>query len=153
LMSRHVDEMRASSGTHTWLVLWKAFNAVRDYATRDIASLGLSLTDFGILEALLHKGSMAVNDLGKKVSLTSGSITTAVDRLQERGLVQRRNTDEDRRARMVHLTATGRREIRAAFRKHAAAMDQLGSVLTPEERAELVRLLKVLGQAAKPSST
>jgi MarR family transcriptional regulator, 2-MHQ and catechol-resistance regulon repressor len=131
-MSRHVDEMRASSGTHTWLVLWKAFNAVRDYATRDIASLGLSLTDFGILEALLHKGSMAVNDLGKKVSLTSGSITTAVDRLQDRGLV---------------------REIKAAFRKHAAAMDQLGSVLTPEERAELVRLLKVLGQAAKPSST
>ena len=147
-MSRQRDETRAATGTHTWLVLWKAFNAVRDYATSDIASLGLTLTDFGILEALLHKGPMPVNDLGRKVSLTSGSITTAVDRLQTRGLVERQNNEEDRRARMVHLTAAGRKEIQAAFRKHAAAMDQLGSVLTPDEREELVRLLKVLGHAA-----
>jgi MarR family transcriptional regulator, 2-MHQ and catechol-resistance regulon repressor len=151
-MSRQEEDIRTSTGTHTWLVLWKAFNSVRDYATRDIASLGLTLTDFGILEALLHKGPLAVNDLGRKVSLTSGSITTAVDRLQARGLVERRNNDEDRRARTVHLTGAGRRDIQAAFRKHAAAMDQLGSVLTAEERKELVRLLKVLGHAALPES-
>ena len=152
-MPRQDGDIRTATGTHTWLVLWKAFNAVRDYATRDIASLGLTLTDFGILEALLHKGPLPVNDLGRKVSLTSGSITTAVDRLQARGLVERRNNDEDRRARTVHLTSTGRRDIQAAFRKHAAAMDQLGSVLTAEEREELVRLLKVLGQAALRSAT
>lgn len=135
------------SGTHTWLILWKAYNAVRDYATRDIATSGLTLTDFGILEALLHKGPLAVNDLGRKVSLTSGSITTAIDRLQVRGLVERRST-EDRRARVVHLTDAGRTEIEGAFHRHAEQMDYLGGTLTDPERSELVRLLKKFGRAA-----
>ena len=65
------------------------------------------------------QGPLPVNDLGRKVSLTSGSITTAVDRLQARGLVERRNNDDDRRARTVHLTDAGRKDIQAAFRKHA----------------------------------
>jgi MarR family transcriptional regulator, 2-MHQ and catechol-resistance regulon repressor len=147
LMSRQPNVL-APTGTHTWLVLWKAFIAVRDYATRDIAQLGLTLTDFGILEALLHKGALPVNELGRKVSLTSGSITTAIDRLQNRGLVQRQNDVGDRRARVVHLTDAGRKEIQTAFANHAAVMDALGSVLTDEEREELVRLLKKLGNAA-----
>jgi MarR family 2-MHQ and catechol resistance regulon transcriptional repressor len=152
-MSRQRTNGGAASGTHTWLILWKAFNSVRDYATRNIASLGLSLTDFGILEALLHKGPLPVNDLGRKVSLTSGSITTAVDRLQSRGLVERQSDDDDRRARVVHLTGAGRKQIEDAFTSHSDAMDELGSVLTEEEREELVRLLKKLGHAALPASS
>ena len=147
-MSRQTRQADKPTGTHSWLVLWKAFNAVRDYAARDIASLGLTLTDFGILEALLHKGPLGVNELGRKVSLTSGSITTAVDRLQARGLIERQSNNEDRRARTVHLTAAGRREIEAAFQRHSATMDELGAVLTDGEREDLVRLLKKLGRAA-----
>ena len=148
LMSRQPVETQRGSGTHAWLVLWKAFTAVRDYATRDIASQQLSLTDFGILEALLHKGPLPVNDLGRKVSLTSGSITTAVDRLQSRGLVERQENADDRRGRVVHLTAEGRMQIESAFRKHAAAMDELGLALSDEEREQLICLLKKFGRAA-----
>ena len=89
-----------------------------------------------------------MNDLGRKVSLTSGSITTAVDRLQSRGFVERQSDSGDRRARVVHLTDAGREQIDDAFRKHAGAMDELGCVLTQVERDELVRLLKKLGHAA-----
>ena len=70
-------------------LLWKTYSAVRQFAVRDIDKLGLTLTDFAILEALLNKGPLAVNDIGAKVALTSGSMTTAIDRLKSRGLVER----------------------------------------------------------------
>ena len=139
-------------GIHLWLVLWKAYSAVRDYAIRDITSLGLGLSDFAILEVLLHKGPTPVNDIGAKVLLTSGSMTTAIDRLEGRKLVERRTDPEDRRARLVELTPSGRKLIDCAFSAHAASMNALGDVLNARERAEAVRLLKKLGRAAQDFS-
>jgi MarR family 2-MHQ and catechol resistance regulon transcriptional repressor len=149
-MSRHLGKIQRldSGGLHLWLVLWKAYSAVREFAARDIERLSLTLTDFAILEALLHKGPLAVNDIGRKVALTSGSMTVAVDRLSERGLVERRGAEDDRRARIVHLTAAGRKVISAAFAKHAAALDTLGEELSAGERRQAIRLLKKLGHAA-----
>jgi MarR family 2-MHQ and catechol resistance regulon transcriptional repressor len=132
-----------------WLVLWKAYSAVRAYSVKDIAAQGLSLTDFGILEVLLHKGPMCVNEIGSKVLLTSGSMTIAVDRLEARNLVHRREDPEDRRVRRVDLTPAGRRLIECAFARHAGTMNKLGEVLTPAERAQAIRLLKKLGFAAE----
>src|SRR4051812_37513423 len=77
------------TGTHVWLVLMKAHRALQRHAEASIASLDLCLSDFVVLELLLHKGPMKVNDIGRKVGLTSGSITTAVDRLETRSLVSR----------------------------------------------------------------
>ena len=149
-MSRRFNsEAEDISGLHLWLILWKAHSAVREFAVADIERLGLSLTDFAILEALLHKGPLAVNDIGKKVSLTSGSMTAAIDRLTKRGLVERRDDDTDRRARIVHLTASGRKVIAAAFAKHTNTMNALGEDLTDDERREAIRLLKKLGLAAQ----
>src|SRR5271166_6065307 len=102
-------------GVHLWLVLWKAFDAVQANALRNISSLGLGLSDFGILEILLHKGPLPVNSIGEKVRLTSGSISVAIDRLARKGLVKRQNDPKDRRTRVVHLTAEGRKLIECAF--------------------------------------
>jgi len=135
-------------GAETALVLWKASRAVEARALESIAHTGLGATDFGILEALLHKGPLPVNALGKKLLLTSGSITTAVDRLATRGLVQRRGDGADRRVRLVELTATGRELIAAAFERHAADLDRVVSVLSTTERATLVSLLRTLGLGA-----
>jgi MarR family 2-MHQ and catechol resistance regulon transcriptional repressor len=138
-----------SSGIHLWLILWKAFDAVREHAERHIESLGLCLSDFGILEALLHKGPLPVNTIGSLIRLTSGSITAAVDRLETKGLVERRNDPGDRRARVVHLTQLGRKLISGAFADHEAAMERATSGLTPGERSEAESLLKKLGLAAQ----
>jgi MarR family transcriptional regulator, 2-MHQ and catechol-resistance regulon repressor len=151
-MSRHVKKIQPGedfSGTHLWLVLWKAFEAAREYAVRNIDSLGLGLSDFAILEVLLHKGPCAVNDIGGRVGLTSGSMTTAIDRLQKRSLVERRNQPEDRRTRVIHLTPEGRKLIKCAFAAHSGAMNKLGEALTEEERGDTIRLLKELGTAAE----
>lgn len=141
--------MLEESGVHVWLVLWKATRAVERHADRSVASAGMCRSDFGVLEALLHKGPLPVNALGKKVLLTSGSITTAVDRLERRGLVERASDAGDRRARVVHLTAAGRKLIGKLFADHEQAMEEAVSALSPAERAALVGLLRKLGQTAQ----
>lgn len=133
------------SGTHVWLILWKAQRAVEQNAMTSVSGLRLGLSDFAVLEVLLHKGPQPVNVIGQRVLLTSGSITTAIDRLEKRKLVRRTVHAGDRRARVVELTERGRHLIECAFAQHAADMDATVSVLTLAERAELIRLLKKLG--------
>lgn len=137
------------TGAHTWLVLWKAARAVEARALESIGHTGLCASDFAILETLLHKGPLPVNALGRKVLLTTGSITTAVDRLAGRGLVARRQDPGDRRVRLVALTAKGRRLIVPAFARHAADLEALVGALDREERGTLVALLRRLGKAAE----
>ncbi len=141
-----------TSGIHLWLVLWKATRTLEGIAQRHVEGLGLCLSDFGVMEALLHKGPLPVNVLGAKVLLTSGSMTAAVDRLERRGLVGRHDDPNDRRARLVRLTADGRKLIRRMFASHAQAMETAASVLTVKERATLLSLLRKLGRGAKESA-
>src|SRR5215472_2093669 len=127
---------RDTSGIHVWLILWKAYDSLRRHAERNLASLPLGMSDFAILEALLHKGPMPVTTIGTKVHLTSGSVSVAVDRLEKRGLVKRGNDPRDRRARVVRLTAPGRKMIRAAFSNHAAALERATRELPRGERVQ-----------------
>jgi MarR family 2-MHQ and catechol resistance regulon transcriptional repressor len=141
----------AETGIHLWLVLWKAYEAVRRHAERHIHSLGLGFSDFAVLEVLLHQGPTPVNTIGQLVHLTSGSITAAIDRLEKKSLVARCAHSSDRRARVVHLTEQGRKLIECAFHDHAEAMEAATSGLTPAERGEAVALLKKLGLSADAS--
>ncbi len=135
-------------GVHLWLLLWKAYDACHAQALRSIDTLGMCYSDFAVLECLLHKGSLPVNTIGQKISLTSGSITTAVDRLERRGLVERFNSETDRRARLVKLTTEGKKLIKEAFSKHERDMEEVADTLTITERQTLVRLMKKLGKSA-----
>src|SRR6266571_5143988 len=76
-----------ASGTHLWLVMMKAHRALQRLATRSIESSEVGLSDFAVMEMLLHKGPQPVNEIGRRIELTSGAITTAVDRLEARKLV------------------------------------------------------------------
>ena len=134
-----------TSGVHLWLILWKAFDSLREHAECHIHSLGLGFSDFGVLEVLLHKGPMPVNTLGGKIRLTSGSITALVDRLEKKGLLERRTDPGDRRTRMVHLTPAGHKLISCAFADHEAAMARATSGLTDAERHQAAELLRKLG--------
>src|SRR5688500_12776426 len=137
------------TGAHTWLVLWRAARAMEIRAHRSIVETGLGASEFAILETLLHKGPLPVNTIGRKVLLTTGSITSAVDRLESRGLVARKDDPDDRRVRLVQLTAAGRKLIKPAFEQHAEDLDEIVSVLTREERITLVTLLRRLGMRAQ----
>ena len=135
-------------GIHTWLVLMKAHRALKRHAERSIEALEMCLSDFAILEALLHKGPQAVRDLGRRIDLTSGSMTTAIDRLEGRGLVARTDHATDRRAWVIHLTPEGSTLISKVFAGHEQAMDRAMRGLSKSERATLTNLLKRLGTTA-----
>ena len=141
-------DKKGSAGTKVWLSLFKAGRSIETHAMASIASLGMSLTDFAVLEVLLHKGPLPVNTIGKKVLLTSGSITTAVDRLEVKGLVERMDSPSDRRVRIVSLTKEGARQIKVAFAEHQKHLELAVSPLTKDEQRQLVDLLKKLGQGA-----
>ena len=136
-------------GVHIWLLMWKATRALEAHAHASLQGLEMCPSDFAVLEALLHKGPLAVNALGKKVLLTSGSMTAAVDRLERRGLVERRDDPGDRRSWIVHLTAEGQRLIQKLFAQHAEDMEKPVSALTKNELQTLTGLLRKLGRAAE----
>src|SRR5437773_8741986 len=119
-----------ASGTHLWLVMMKAHRTLERLATSSIKAAEVGLSDFAVLEMLLHKGPQPVNEIGRRIELTSGAITTAVDRLESRRLVTREAHESDRRARIVCLTARGREEAVKAFAIHRTAMDVAASGLS-----------------------
>jgi MarR family transcriptional regulator, 2-MHQ and catechol-resistance regulon repressor len=147
---------RARSDTpaiHTWLVLMKAHRTLTRHAKRSIETLDMCLSDFAILEAILHKGPQPVRELGRRIDLTSGSMTTAIDRLESRGLVARTDHATDRRAWVIHLTPAGKALITKVFAGHADAMERAMRGLSKTERATLTDLLKRLGTFAEEQLT
>ena len=133
---------------HVWLVMMKGMPALTRHAAAGIEETGLGLSDFGVLEVLLHKGPLPVNTIGPIVDLTPGSISIAVDRLFAKGLVSRVESGEDRRVRIVALTSRGRDLIAPAFRKHAGQMRKVFSELSSEELRSLEVALKKIGKRA-----
>src|SRR6202163_49302 len=133
---------------HVWLIMMKAMRALTRYAAAGIEETGLGLSDFGVLEVLLHKGPLPVNTIGPVVDLAAGSISIAVDRLVAQGLVSRVESAEDRRVRIVALTPRGKTLIDSAFRKHSGQMKRVFSELSPEELRGLETTLKKVGKRA-----
>lgn len=141
-----------ASGIKTWLIIWKAYEACRALAQKSIAGLGMCYSDFAVLELLLHKGPLPVNSIGEKISLSSGSITTAIDRLESRNLVTRQFTPTDRRTRMVALTPSGKALIKKHFKRHEEDFAKLTEGLSRKERETLLELLKKVGKKARALS-
>ena len=138
----------AQKADHVWLVMIKAMHALTRYAAAGIEGTGLGNSDFRVLEVLLHKGPLPVNTIGPIVNLTPGSISIAVERLVEKGLVSRAESAEDRRVRTVALTPSGKNMIVAAFQKHAAQMRRVFSELSTEELRDFEVALKRIGKRA-----
>jgi MarR family transcriptional regulator, 2-MHQ and catechol-resistance regulon repressor len=136
------------AATKLWTVFAKAHRALAAHVEDSVARHGLCLSDFMALEALLHKGPLAVGEIGARVLLASGSMTAAVDRLEKMGLVRREFTEHDRRARVIHLTPKGRRLAQTIFAAHSRDLEELTAVLDGRERSQLYSLLKKLGLAA-----
>ena len=134
---------------HCWLVWAKAFLAASKYLYAGIEATGLSDTDFRILEALLNKEPLPVNTLGPKVNLTPGSISVAVDRLLDKGLVSRVESPEDRRVRVVSLTRKGKQLIVPIFRIHAGEIGKVFADASPKELRSLETMLKKIGKRAE----
>ena len=131
----------------TYTKMMRAAATVTSKMHRHLTSHRLTLSQFGVLEALYHLGPLSQKDIGKKILKTSGNITLVVDNLEKRGLVKREKDRRDRRKIVVKPTAVGHQLIDDIFPIHAEKAEKIFSVLNFEEIAELGRLLKLLGTA------
>lgn len=130
------------------VVLARAHAAVEAHLHANVAVHGLTLTEFGILEVLYHKGPLLLGEVQKRILVSSGGVTYLVDRLEEKGLVERRACTEDRRARYAALTAEGEAMIARIFPEHAELIREVMSPLSLDEQRVAVDLLRRLGRAA-----
>lgn len=140
---------QSTTGPRLWVVLARSYGAMAAYVEDRIADEGLCLSDFMVLEVLLHKGPMPISEIGEKVLLANASMTAAVDRLEKRSFVVRQSSETDRRSKIVALTAKGRIFITGLYARHARDIEAVTSALSQSEQDQLRSLLKKLGTSAK----
>jgi MarR family transcriptional regulator, 2-MHQ and catechol-resistance regulon repressor len=133
------------NAVEVFLALQKTYRAVLGRVEKSKEKSGLGDSDFRVLEVLILQGPQPVNVIGGLIGLTTGSITTAVDRMEEKWLVVRKNHPSDRRIRIVELTSRGRKVIEKACAQYSVDMEDTVSCLSREERSALVELLRKLG--------
>ena len=150
-MSNHSDRSQIETALDLYVVLSRASTWVEAHAIRDIRSHDLNPTEFGILEALYHKGPLPLQQLGEKVLISSGNITYAVDKLEQKCLLARKPSQHDRRVIYAELTPQGGDLLASIFPKHELVIQQAVSGLSREEQLEATRLLKKLGVYAQES--
>lgn len=130
----------------TYVKLVRATNSVTTRVHRHLADEGLSLSQFGVLEALLHLGPLMQRQLSEKLLKSGGNMTMVVDNLEKRGLVRRDRQADDRRCMKVCLTEPGHQLISQIFPAHVAAITEEMSILNELEQSELGRLCRRLGK-------
>jgi len=138
------QEVRALNG---YIALLRCAETVLAASTRHLSAVGLTVGQFGVLETLYHLGPLCQRDIGKKLLRSGGNITTVVDNLVKRGLVERHPHPEDRRYWQVDLTAEGRQLIGEIFPLHVAGVVKRLEALDAAEQDELRRLCRKLGTA------
>jgi MarR family 2-MHQ and catechol resistance regulon transcriptional repressor len=143
-----LHELDRAAALKLWVVLSRAYNAVARLATDDVERQGLSMTDFSVLEVLYHRGPLSLGDIGERVLLRSGSVTYAVDRLEEKRLLRRRPSAEDLRVTFAELTPAGRAVMDRVFPVHAETIRQTLSGLSRAEKRQATDLIKRLGRRA-----
>lgn len=131
-----------------FIIMSRAHSAVTAHAAADISQHGLTLAEFGILEALYHRGPMLLGEVQKRILVSSGGITFLVDRLTAKGLVERQTCESDRRARYAALTEKGTELVREIFPSHAAVLTRALSGLSVEDQKTVTAMIKTMGLAA-----
>lgn len=140
-----VEEVRALD---LFIKLMRAAESVGARVHRAVAAADLTVSQFGVLEALFHLGPMCQKELGTKLLKSGGNITMVVDNLERRGLVRRVRNPENRKYVTVSLTEPGRARIAAVFPLHVAEVVREAAVLPAADQVALAGLLRVLGRGA-----
>ncbi len=136
-----------------WIALARSYLTFSRVVGSRVVEYGLTIPQFGVLEALHHLGPLSLGELAEKLLVTGGNVTYVMDRLEEHGLVYRERSQEDRRVITAHLTPEGREMIAGVFPGHARFIRDLVSHLSTEEQADLRRLLKRLGKGMAERET
>jgi MarR family 2-MHQ and catechol resistance regulon transcriptional repressor len=132
-----------------YVKLSRAAESVSLMINAHLRDYGLTVSRFGVLEAIYHLGPMQVGELGEKILKSSGNMTLVIDNLEKRGLVRREQRRDDRRCTDIHLTGEGEALVEEVLRPHVAGVAGVFAVLSPEEQNQLGALCRRLGLQEK----
>ena len=144
-----IDDPRLMEALRAYVKLLRASKAVLGRIEKRLAQDGLTATQIGVLEGILHLGPLTQRDLGRKVLTSAGNMTDVIDKLAARGLVTRTRAPRDRRSVIVDLTPAGRALIEGVFPQHANDIAASMAGLNSAELAALETLLRKLGLGAE----
>jgi MarR family transcriptional regulator, 2-MHQ and catechol-resistance regulon repressor len=133
----------------TFIKFTRASNAFESRLMRHNILEDLTISQFGVLEILLHLGPQCQSELGNKLLKSGGNITLVVDNLEKRDLVRRQTDAYDRRLTNVVLTQAGEELIKRIFPEQVKAIVEELNVLSAEEQETFGKLCKKLGKQAK----
>jgi MarR family transcriptional regulator, 2-MHQ and catechol-resistance regulon repressor len=145
-MGTRYDGTKEETGAlNAFIKLVRAAQSVSGRVESHFSGIGLSVSQFGALEALYHLGPLFQKDLASKILKSTGNITMVVDNLEKRGLVERVRDEKDRRHYSVRITEKGAGLIKSFFPGHVARIVHEMGVLTRAEQKELDRLCRKVG--------
>jgi AraC-like DNA-binding protein len=146
-VAEHTEQAAELSAAKLMVVFNRASRSTMAYVESGITSMGLYISDFSVLEVLLHKGPLTAAAIAQKTRQTeAGSTNPTIDRLETRGYVRRRRLRSDDRTRwIIELTQAGHKTIDEIYKMHAEDIERVMRPLSPSERIELYRSSKKIG--------
>jgi MarR family 2-MHQ and catechol resistance regulon transcriptional repressor len=147
-MGHYQGNKKTAQALDAFVKLMRAANSVSTATSPELAAANLTVSQFAVLEVLYHAGPLCLTEIAHKILTTGGNLTLVVNNLEKRGLVQRKQSSDDRRYFSLHLTSKGKHLIGEIFPKQAARISQVLEVLTSEEQSQLAGLCKKLGTGA-----
>jgi len=143
--THYQGDKREKRTLNAFIKLMRATESINNRLNRHLAEANLTVSQFGVLEALHHLGPLNQKTLGEKLLKSGGNITLVIDNLEKCNFVERQQDPSDRRAMLIHLTKKGKKFITSFFPKHLEQIKKEFSVLKEKEKEELARICKKLG--------
>lgn len=131
------------------IAMARAYDLLFSKIEKSVQEYGLNISEFGVLEMLLHKGEQPVQRIAEKILVTSGTITYVIDKLQKNNLVERKKCEKDKRIFYVSLTPKGEELIKEIFPKHQKFLDELLKDMKEKDKKNLISNLVLLQDAIK----
>ena len=146
MATKYKGSVKERNALNAFISLNRAVETVRININKNFQHNGLTESQFGVLEALLHLGPLCQKDIAEKLLVSSGNITMVIDNLEKRKLVKRNRSENDRRYIHIELTKSGKNLIQSIFPGHVDSIVKEFSILTAEEQKTLRNLTKKLGK-------
>lgn len=138
--------MERTCTNRSYIVLMQTSKAIHERIKIEMTKNKLNITEFSVLESLYLKGKQTIQQIGNTILISSGSMTYVIDKLEQKGLLNRNNCPNDRRAIHVTLTTDGMDLMNKILPKHQKFIDSMFGSLNSEEEETVVKLLKKVSE-------
>jgi MarR family transcriptional regulator, organic hydroperoxide resistance regulator len=143
----HGLDTKAQLSLDCWLQMIRTYDYLQTQVATLLQSHNLSLPQFEVLSSLKAAECPNQQELAQRLQVTKGNLVGMIDRLAERGLVERLQVPGDRRVNRVRITEGGREMFRKAFPEQLGVIEKMMADLDEKELESLQSLLKKLTPA------